>query len=28
MMRSTPGVLPGREQAAAFVDSMMRLLVR
>jgi AcrR family transcriptional regulator len=28
MMRSTPGVLPRREQAAAFVDSMMRLLIR
>lgn len=28
MMRSTPGVLPRREQAAAFVDATMRLLVR
>ena len=28
MMRSTPGVLPPREQAAAFVDSVLRLLVR
>ena len=27
MMRSTPGVLPRREQTASFVDSMMRLLV-
>jgi hypothetical protein len=26
LMRSTPGVLPQREQAAAFVDSMVRLL--
>jgi AcrR family transcriptional regulator len=28
MMRSTPAVLPPREQAAAFVDSMVRLLTR
>ncbi len=28
MVRSTPGVLPRREQAAAFVDSVMRLLLR
>ncbi len=28
MMRSTPGVLPSREQAAAFVESVMRLLIR
>ncbi|SOC51776.1 transcriptional regulator, TetR family [Blastococcus aggregatus] len=28
MMRSTPEVLPRREQAAAFVESLMRLLVR
>ena len=28
MMRSTPGVLPQQEQTAAFVDSVLRLLVR
>lgn len=27
MVRSTPGVLPRQEQAAAFVDSLVRLLV-